>query len=146
MKPLVVYGIEDLAVIERLLARLDGCGRTEGKARVVAQDVIEYIRSQGGLTYWSHLEEDKRIRLFTAEMVGKRRPELLRGSRGYSVFGVFPNGYEENCQPGGRWGGLLAERVRMWPKSHSSRWPGSWASGMKVSRRPRRWRPTKRRT
>lgn len=73
------------------------------------QDLIDYVNSKGGMTFWAHPEakESKSINKIIVNTLAY--PECVKATTNYTGFGVFWEGYQKIGLPNGTWDEVLRE-------------------------------------
>lgn len=81
------------------------------------QDLIDYANQRGALTFWSHPEIEENLSVSGVRLITIPYPYDLLGTKGYTGFGVFAEGYNTIGKPLGLWDRLLTEYT-LGKKSH----------------------------
>lgn len=73
------------------------------------QDLIDYAYRLGGLTFWSHPEIEENLSMKGVRLITIPYSYDLLLAKGYTGFGIFPEGYNTVGTPGGVWDRILTE-------------------------------------
>ncbi|MEW6026814.1 MAG: hypothetical protein AB1599_05945 [Planctomycetota bacterium] len=102
-----VNAYKDLPLIGNDKSRFNQYDGPQGYAPY--QDLINYVSSKGGLTFWAHPEakESKSINKIIVNTLAY--PECVKATTNYTGFGVFWEGYQKIGLPNGTWDEVLRE-------------------------------------
>jgi len=81
------------------------------------QDLIDYANQKGALIFWSHPEIEENLSISGVRLITIPYPYDLLGTKDYTGFGVFAEGYNTIGKPLGLWDRLLTE-YSLGKKSH----------------------------
>lgn len=85
-----------------------------------AQRAVDYVRANGGLTFWSYPEARYRdIQVFGARMLSRPHPEDLWRVHNYDGFEGLYGDRITVTRPGGEWDRVLIDYLQ----GHRERWP-----------------------
>ncbi len=73
------------------------------------QDLINYVNSKEGLTFWAHPEHEEIVNIKGVRAITMPYYEDLLRTEGYTGFSVFYEGYNKIARPGGIWDKVLME-------------------------------------
>ena len=102
-----VNAYKDLPLIGNDKSRFNQYDGPQGYAPY--QDLINYVNSKGGLTFWAHPEakESKSIQKIIVNTLAY--PECVKATTNYTGFGIFWEGYQKIGLPNGAWDEVLRE-------------------------------------
>lgn len=73
------------------------------------QDLIDYVNTKGGLTFWAHPEVNREFNFGKFKAYTQPYFEDLLRTKDYTGFAVFYEGYEKIGRPGGIWDRVLID-------------------------------------
>jgi len=73
------------------------------------QDLIDYVVKKKGMVFWSHPEYEENTAMNGIRLVTVPYQWDLVGTRNYTGFGIFWEGYKETGKPKGIWDRVLTE-------------------------------------
>ena len=102
-----VNAYKDLPLIGNDKSRFNQYDGPQGYAPY--QDLIDYVNSKGGITFWAHPEakESKSINKIIVNTLNY--PECVKATTNYTGFGVLWEGYQKIGLPNGAWDEVLRE-------------------------------------
>lgn len=112
-KHILVVGMNDVNAYKNLPLIGNGKSRFNQydgpQAYAPYQDLIDYVNSKGGLTFWAHPEakESKSTQKIIVNTLAY--PECVKATTNYTGFGVFWEGYQKIGLPNGTWDEVLKE-------------------------------------
>ena len=73
------------------------------------QNYIDYVNHRGGLTFWAHLEAENISERDGIRFETKEHSHEMVGTKGYTGFAIFHEGYRKVGRPGGVWDSTLRD-------------------------------------
>ncbi|MDI6733619.1 MAG: hypothetical protein QME51_06575 [Planctomycetota bacterium] len=112
-KHILVIGLNDIEAYKNLPLIGNGKSRfnqyQSNQGYAPYQDLIDYVRKKGGLTFWAHPEARQSLRKGNISVNTLPYPESLKATTNYTGFGVLWEGYQQIGLPGGYWDEVLRE-------------------------------------